>query len=360
MGLQSVDRPPLIEWGFWPETISRWQREGLPRDIEVVEFFGFDKWRGAGCLEHDIKVDLGPIPRFEERIIEETENYRIRQDQMGVIVKEIKGFTSMPQFLDFPVKDKHSWEGMKERLNPRDPRRYPLILNDAKKVEDINNRDYPLILSGCGSFFGWIRNMVGLENLLLLYYDDPKLIHDIGDYYEYLILTAQAELVNKIKFDCVNFWEDMAWKRGPLISPIMFREFVLPHYQQAVKFFKEAGVDIIAVDSDGNIEELIPLWLEVEVTVFHPMEVAAGMDVRKLGDKYGSQIGFWGNIDKRILAASKEDIYREVTGKVPIFLKKGGFVPFVDHHVPPDIPLENYLYYQNLLRNLYGMPNLVP
>jgi len=43
---------------------------------------------------------------------------------------------------------------------------------------------------------------------------------------------------------------------------------MLPHYKSVTEFLRKHGIDIITVDSDGNINELIPLWLEGGLTVF--------------------------------------------------------------------------------------------
>ena len=71
----------------------------------------------------------------------------------------------------------------------------------------------------------------------------------------------------------------------------------------------------VTVDSDGNIEELIPLWLESGVNGFLPLEVAANMDAISMRKQYGRNIVLIGNIDKRALIGGKEAIKREVEHK---------------------------------------------
>lgn len=53
----------------------------------------------------------------------------------------------------------------------------------------------------------------------------------------------------------------MAYKNGPMISPDIFREFMLPQYKKLTGFFKEYGIKNFFVDTDGNYEKLIPLFL---------------------------------------------------------------------------------------------------
>lgn len=356
MRFEKVDRPSFQQWmGFWPDTLKRWYKEGLPTEIDIDDFFGFDKKVGTRGRE-GIVIDFGPIPRYVSEIKEEGSRYLIWTGEDGVTRKEFidgDGYSSMPQWIDFPIKSRKDWQKMKERLKAKDPRRYPLTWS-KEFVEKLNNRDYPLGVP-CGSFFGWARDNIGLENILYLFHDDPGLIHDINNFYEEFVIGVLEEVVSKVKFDYAAFWEDMAYKSGPLISPKLFREFMLPHYKRITSFLRKYGIDIFFVDSDGNTDLLIPLWLEGGVNVHWPLEVAAGMDAVALRKKYGHNLGLIGNIDKRLLAKDKEAIKKEVFSKVPYLVEEGGYIPEVDHSVPPDVSLENYIYYLDLLKEIFGI-----
>jgi uroporphyrinogen-III decarboxylase len=37
---------------------------------------------------------------------------------------------------------------------------------------------------------------------------------------------------------------------------------------------------------------------------------------------------------------------------VPPMLEKGGYIPAIDHAVPPDVPLENWRYFMDMVREL--------
>ena len=126
----------------------------------------------------------------------------------------------------------------------------------------------------------------------------------------------------------------------------------MPHYKNVTEFLHKHGIDIITVDSDGNIEKLMPLWLESGVNGFLPLEVAAGMDAVALRKEYGKDVILIGNIDKGVLARGKEAIQQEVMSKVPYLLSQGGYFPAIDHGVPPDVSFENYMYYLRLSREI--------
>ena len=86
------------------------------------------------------------------------------------------------------------------------------------------------------------------------------------------------------------------------------------------------------------------------------LEAAAGEDPVALRRRYGKDLLLVGGIDKRALAKDRRDIEREVLAKAPFLLEHGGWIPSIDHAVPPDVPLENYRYYLSLLRKLAGSP----
>ena len=143
-----------------------------------------------------------------------------------------------------------------------------------------------------------------------------------------------------------------------MISPAMMRKFMMPRYQKITDLLHSYGVDIIFLDSDGNVEQLVPLWLEVGINYIWPFEVAAGNDAVALRKKYGKDLIIAGTIDKRALIKGKEATREEVMSKVPFLLEQGGYFPSVDHVVPPDVPFENYCYYFNLMREVAGLEKL--
>ena len=146
----------------------------------------------------------------------------------------------------------------------------------------------------------------------------------------------------------------MAMKTGSLISPKLFREFMMEPLKWVTKTLNEYGIKIIMVDSDGNLDDLIPLWLEANVNFIYPLEVASDCDAVRYRKQFGKEALLLGNIDKRVLRdkCTKKDIENEVMSKVLQLIKGGGFSPMVDHAVPPDVPFENFKYYMNLVHEV--------
>ena len=218
------------------------------------------------------------------------------------------------------------------------------------------NRDYPLYLTGNCGFGGLYRNlrqMMGTERLSTAFYRRPNLIHEILDFLADFFIEATEKALRDVEVDAFIFNEDFACKSGPLVSPKLFTEFLQPRYELIVNHLRKHGIKVIELDSDGNTEALIPMFIEAGIDVHWPLEAAAGMEPINVRKKYGEELALYGGIDKRELAKDKEAIEREVKRKIqPMIELGGGYVPTVDHTIPPDVPLENFLYYLELKRKI--------
>jgi uroporphyrinogen decarboxylase len=357
----------------WPETRKRWQGEGAPHelksDVAVHRLFQFDRCRtlveitsGLLVIEGATEYTAGfsylpPLdPLYKLQVVDEDE--RTITVLNGALVKEriLKdGQEKMPQWLDAPVKDRASWEQYKKRLDPHSPGRWPT--DWSAYVEKFKGHDYPLGLF-TGSLFGWLNLWMGTERLLLTFYDDLDLVEEMMDHVVYFVTEVVEKVVEDIEIDWVYIWEDMAFKSGPFISPELFKKCMVPRYRQITDLLRKHGIDIIIVDSDGNTEKLIPLWIESGVNGQWPLEVAAGMDAVTLRKEYGKDFILLGNIDKRALSKGKDAIREEVMGKIPFLLEQGGYFPSVDHAVPPDVSFENFSYFVNTMREVAGLEKI--
>ncbi|MGB9806605.1 MAG: uroporphyrinogen decarboxylase family protein [Thermoproteota archaeon] len=363
------DKVPLNLGDVRPATLKRWINEGFPEKTSVSKFFGFDVC-GVGFREvasspseglpwspSTNKVNLGPIPPFEYKIIKEDERYRVWVDNLGIkqmgFLNDWKngwsGFATRV-FIDFPVKSRKDFLEVKKRYDPKTPDRYPR--NWSKFCSECEKSNYPVLCTIHGPFW-WTRDMMGLKEMCLAFYKEPELIMEIMNYCAEFHAEVLKKVLENIEIDCIILNEDMAYKNGPMISPNMVKRFMVPAYKSLVKFFRSYGVKVILVDSDGNVEQLIPIWLELGINGITPCEVAAGMNVVDLRRKY-PRLVMMGGLDKRELSKDKEAIEKELMSKVPKLVETKGYFPGVDHAVPPDVSLENFTYFVFLLKKLCG------
>ena len=355
-----VDRLPSMEIAAWPQTIERWKREGLSEHAAGTsfmtgsEYFGFDGYDFA-----EVNA-LAPLPPFEHKVIEESDRYEKFTDSYGrtrLALKEgsLDGTRmSMDSYLDFPVKSRNDFDRMKLRYSADAVNRYP---SDWAMVRDrlrCSTKPLSLLnpLTGTFGFYSMLRNWFGTENLSYLWYDDPGLLHDCLAFLCEFAIEVFKKAVSEVNFDFYYIHEDMAGKSGPLMSPEQFREFIYPHYRKLIGFLNSNGIKIILVDTDGNFEPLIPVFLDTGVNGFGPIERAAGMDPVRFRRTYGKSFCMIGGIDKRELAKGKRQIEAELARTITPLIDDGGFIPTIDHSVPPDVSLENFTYYLKLKRKL--------
>lgn len=333
------------QWTF-AETRQRWLHEGMPHDVHFNTYFGFDR------LEQ-VPLNAAPWPPLETKVVEQAEHWNIVEDELG---GRLKRWTDreigMCQWITYPLRGREQWEIYKQRLNPDAAVRYPEHWEDLKRC--YRDRDYPLGIHA-GSYYGWIRNWVGMEHLALWYADCPDLIHEMTEYISDFMLRLLDRALTEIPdLDYALMWEDMCFRTGPLISPQAFRDFMLEPMKRVTSRLHEAGIDIIMVDCDGQVDALLPLWLEAGVNLHYPLEVASDCDPLKYRELYGKDILLLGAIDKRVLrdCCTKADVEREVMSKVPELWRQGGYSPFVDHAVPPDVSFENFKVYIELVNEI--------
>lgn len=345
------------------KTLARWYSEGLPGDIDWFDYL---------CDTLGIRIDhhVNPFgqklinfrmnPIFEEKVLEHKEGHYIIQDWMGNIVEisdeyDFTYIRSPKDFVtrkwhSFPVSDRNSFEEMKKRYKPDDPERYPENFSDiARSMKD---RDYIVSLNFAGVFWQ-LREWCGFEPLCILFIEDPDFVSEMILFWEEFVLKTMERALEAGIVDRIWINEDMAYKGKSMISPIMTRNFLLPSWKSWVNRAKQAGVKIFDIDSDGNIEELIPIWIEAGFNVCDPIEVAAGNDLAHYSLTYHRQIAYRQGIDKRCIAKGGRIIEQELARLTPV-IKRGGYIPGCDHGVPFDISWHDFVHYSELLAELTG------
>jgi len=258
---------------------------------------------------------------------------------------------SIPHFLSWPVASIEDFERLAaERLDPENAGRLPPGWKTS--IEELNEYEGVVALGGypCG-FFGAARYLMGEVALLTGFLENPELVQMIIDHLADLWASMYDLVLPQVDVDCIHIWEDMSYKNGPLISPDLFREFMVPAYRQITEVARSHGVDVVLVDTDGDCSQLIPLFLEGGVTGIYPFEVQSGMDVRRVREAFPS-LQILGGIDKRELAGDPDRIDAELERRLPGVVSQGGYIPMGDHQIPPDVSWENYCYYRRRLAEL--------
>ena len=366
------DRIPFSPGGPRESTLAAWRQQGLPDGADYMDviFAAMDEKRAEEGLppgdyssrarRAELGVSFQMIPTFDEKVLEHKDGHYIVQDWMGAIteisdrfdytyIRSARDFVTR-KWHKFPVESWADWEAMKGRFNPDDPQRFPADFEERCAI--LRERDYPLVLHFNGPFWQ-LREFCGMEGLCAMMLEHPDLVREMARFWRDFCSATMAPILERVAPDMLHFSEDMALKERPMIGPDMTREFCAPCYRRWIQQTQHAGTRLFAIDSDGRIDLLIPVWMECGVNCVDPMEAAAGNDINQLRSQYGAKLAFQGGIDKRAIAAGGPTMHAELE-RIRSVVKSGGFIPSCDHGVPPDISWPNFRAYAIELAEMDG------
>jgi len=370
---QPYDRLPIVHFGYWRETLDKWVAEGHltrneadawgdgnPGDAVLSEKFGFDfDWHSNFHPANML------FPGFESKVLQEfPDGSRHVLDDNGVVILQKPGAGSIPAEIRHTLVDRASWEEhYKWRLQFSEDRvnQSWVRVNDEMKRFDqgglaflkTGRRDYPYGVH-CGSLYGNIRNILGVEGSCFLMMDDEPLFTEIIDTVGDLCFrVVQFILASGAKFDFGHFWEDICFKNGPLITPAVFAEKVGPHYKRITDLLKQYAIDIVSLDCDGKIDALIPTWFENGVNTMFPIEVGTwNASLAPWRKQYGKNLRGVGGMNKVVFARDRAAVDAEVERLKPL-VELGGFIPCPDHRIAPDAQWDLVRYYCDRMKKVF-------
>ena len=343
---------PLYKKEFGYYSLDAWRDQGMPEDVPLAALFDFDP-----PAKHSLGqlgwCEAGLEPVFETQVLEDRGDYELVQDFAGRHVLFFKGRRNgfMPEYVDHPVEDQASFEeAILWRMDPGTPERYDDLDERMAAAREAAARGLMITQNLVGGYM-YLRSLIGPEDLLYAFYDDPALIHACMAAWFELADAVIARHQEHVTLDEFFIAEDICYNSGPLISPAMMKAFLFPYYQQLIANIKARQLDpdrhlYVQVDTDGFADPVIPLYREaIGMDAMSPFEVAAGCDVVRTGREY-PDLAIFGGIDKRVLASGREAIDAELERIIPVMRARGGYIPTSDHGVPEEGPYEDYVYYR--------------
>ncbi len=306
-----VDRLPRWEWAmWWDETIRRWHGEGLPPSLndvfEIHDYFGLDPYKQFWFSTTDATIEA--VQHHVEGVVSDMDDYL--------------------------------------RIRPRlYPDHAPAIASMApwRARQQEGQAVVWITLEG---FFWFPRTLMGFTKLMLAFYDQPELLHRINSD----LLQFNLGLLDQIGRVCVPTFltiaEDMSYNNGPMIGREVFDAFIAPYYKPLLARVKELGI-LTIVDTDGDVTKLVP-WLAAEgIEGVLPLERQAGVDGLRLREQF-PRFALVGHYDKMVMPRGEAAMRAEFERLAPL-MRRGGFIPSVDHQTPPGVSLEQYRVYRRLL-----------
>jgi len=326
---KDADRVPIVD-APWGATIERWQREGLPKGVDWVDFFDID---------HVAHIGVDNSPRYDVKTLEETPEYKVYTTVWGATQKNWTHVGGVPEFLDFKVKDPASWQDAKARMAPsRDRVNFSAL---EKNYKDWRKKGY--WIQG-GLWFGfdvahsWT---VGTERLLLALVEEPEWCVDMFNHFlDVNLALLQMVWDGGYRFDCVSWPDDMGYKHSQFFSVKMYRELLKPVHKRACDWARAKGIKV-HLHSCGDVNPFIPELIEIGVDALNPLEVKAGMDPVHIKKTYGRQLVLHGGINA-VLWDDLDAIEAEMRQVLPVVKDGGGYIFSSDHSIPQSVSLEGF------------------
>jgi len=336
---READRIPVTD-DPWGATIERWAREGMPAGVSYVDYFDLDRFAGIG-------VDTSP--RYPAVVIEETEDYAISTTAWGATLKNWKHAASTPEFLDFTIKDRETWNAARARMTP-DPARvnwamlekhYPTWRSEGYWIE-------------AGFWFGFdITHSwnVGTERLLMAMLEDPEWCVEMFNH-ELDMCISHFEMIweRGYPFDSIRWPDDMGYKQHTFFSLETYRALLKPVHQRAIDWAHARGIKA-RLHSCGDVHTFLPEFIEMGLDGLNPLEVKAGMDPIAIKRQYGDRLLLHGGLNA-VLWDDTEAITTEMRRILPVAKEHGGYIFSSDHSVPSSVSLDNFRVIINLAKEL--------
>ncbi len=310
MDYRKSDRPPLFEEGIREQVLETWREQGL-RNCDLSQIFQYD-------YREEIEPNLNPIP-------------------------DIVAWPRAPAEL----------RGFERRLDPHDSRRLPA--DWERRVERWQSRDYPLILRVHRGFFqtmgvdDWERFIA----VIYLLKDEPSLVRGILEIQANFAAQMAEKILGDVRVDAALFSEPIGGNHGPLISPQMYSEFLMPGYRHLLSILRRHGVKTTIIRTYANARVLLPPLVQAGFNCLWACECAPGaMEYREIRMEYGRDLSLIGGIDTDWLYQDPELIRPLISEVVLSLLAKGGYLPLADGRVRAGVPFEHYAAYRHLLEQL--------
>ncbi len=235
----------------------------------------------------------GPA-EIQPRVIERSDSYKVLQYEGGHKRKILYDPVSI-QYFSFPLKEQSD---LQELVLPdmSDDLRYRDVREDAKFFK----KEGFIPTASIQGFFSGIHNsFMSMEDTMINLLLEPDFIHAVTNRLVSMNMEAVEQVMER-GVEIINICDDLGNRDGLLISPQLFETFFLPHYRTLCSAVHEKG-GWVHFHSHGNIEEMMPLFLNAGFDMINPFDLQEVPQVLDLMKKYGDRIIFAGGIDSSFL-----------------------------------------------------------
>ena len=188
----------------------------------------------------------------------------------------------------------------------------------------------------------WAADLRRLDYFLMDLIDNPRLARELLEITSDFAIKLAREAV-RAGADVIVVGDDVAFRSGLMLSPVLFRDFLLPHFQRLVDAVHEEGALCIK-HSDGDIRKIMELIVETGVDGINPLEPVASMDIGEVKRRYGDRLCLLGNIDCGALLSSgkTQEVEKAVKETIRVAAPGGGYIMASSNAIHSAVKPENY------------------
>lgn len=200
-------------------------------------------------------------------------------------------------------------------------------------------------MTGCYiSCFSGLIEIFGWEMLLLAAGTDPEKFGEVVEDYGKFILKY-FEILAQSEADVIMVHDDLCWTSGPVLAPEWYKRYIFPVLKKEIALLKDCGKKVLFT-SDGNYSAFVD---DIAACGADGFVLEPSTNMKYIAEKYGKTHVIVGNADTRVLlSGGKEEIEAEVRRCIEIGKDCPGYFLAVGNHIPPNTPVENALYYNEM------------
>jgi len=308
-----ADRFPYFDLEPSDETVSLWQRQGLPRSTSVAEHFRLE-------LHHDVGLELRSMPFYH----------------------------MAPDLLADPGSFRRHYDPDDRHRYARDFAKTSARLADEGRVLYVDASGGGLLqMLGVGD---WDTLVAACEALVRR----PGAVQDLMERTTDFYCVCLERVLSQVSVDYASFYEPIASNAGPVVSPAMFERFALPGYRKVIDLLQKHGVRLrILCTTGGDLSSLLPMLIDAGINgLWISNIVSTEMEYSKLRRQYGPEVALIGGIDATALSRDEAAVRAAVMNTVPALLASGRYLPCLDDRPRANSSFALYTLYRELLAGL--------
>jgi hypothetical protein len=250
---------------------------------------------------------------------------------------------------------------MPYKMNP-DAYVPPTLATVRDEIEKIDREGVPKPHESCWEVVRHVVKQTKSTHFILTFWSDfgwPSFGQTDEDFYLNLLLhpemhEAIAELNGKKAIgglpyvarqgvDGIITPGDMGSSTGPLASPRIYKDYVLPWHKLYVQEAHKLGL-IVIKHCCGHVWDFVDDFAQIGYDGYEGIQASAGMDMKLLKSRVGDNLTLWGGVtNEKLILGSPDDVRADAHYAIKWGAPGGGFIYGASHSLAVGTKPENLL-----------------